>query len=162
MTAESAFPDLGVEVGRDQKRRGKGLERVLVVEQPQAQLFEVVRALRAAGGLAGGLHGGQQQGDQNANKGDHHQQLDQRERTAAASTVQRLYLALPPRADACAPKSTRKSPSPRSRPHRKTLFRPVQAAPLAFILCKTVSGVKTFAMGNRKKNPWMIGGIGKL
>ena len=45
----------------------------------QAQLLEVVDALRTAGRLAGGLDGGQQQGDQDRDDRDHDQKLDQRE-----------------------------------------------------------------------------------
>jgi hypothetical protein len=42
-------------------------------------LLQVIRALRPPGRLAGGLYGWQQQGNQNANDGNHHQQLHQRE-----------------------------------------------------------------------------------
>jgi len=46
----------------------------------QADLVEVVLAAHAVGGLADLLDGGQQQADQDGDDGDHHQQLDQRER----------------------------------------------------------------------------------
>jgi len=48
----------------------------------QAELLEVVGALHACGGLSDLLDGGQQQADEDGDDGDHHQQLDQRERTA--------------------------------------------------------------------------------
>jgi hypothetical protein len=47
--------------------------------QREADLFQVIGALRAAGRLAGGLHGRQQERDENGDDGDHHQQLDQGE-----------------------------------------------------------------------------------
>jgi hypothetical protein len=47
---------------------------------PEAQLPEVVLAFHAVGGLAYFLHGGDQQADEDGDDGDHHQQLDQRER----------------------------------------------------------------------------------
>ena len=50
--------------------------------QGEADLLEVVDALRPAGGLAGRLHGGQQQGDEDRNDGDHDQELDQGEPAA--------------------------------------------------------------------------------
>ena len=45
----------------------------------QADLLEIVGALRAAGGLAHVLHGRQEQADQDGDDGDHHQQFDERE-----------------------------------------------------------------------------------
>jgi len=45
----------------------------------QAELLDVVDALRPAGGLAGRLHRREEQGDQDGDDGDHHQKLDQRE-----------------------------------------------------------------------------------
>jgi hypothetical protein len=51
------------------------------IEQPGADLFQVVLALGAVGRLADPLDGGQQQRDQDADDGDHHEQLDQREAT---------------------------------------------------------------------------------
>jgi hypothetical protein len=47
--------------------------------EPQADLPEVVAALRAAGRLAGALDGRQQQADQRGDDGDHDEQLDERE-----------------------------------------------------------------------------------
>jgi hypothetical protein len=47
----------------------------------QANLLQVVRALRAPGALAGGLHGGQQHGDQQADDGNHYQEFNERETT---------------------------------------------------------------------------------
>ena len=51
----------------------------MVVVDGQADLLEVVDALRPPGRLAGRLHGGQQQGDQDRDDRDHHQELDERE-----------------------------------------------------------------------------------
>jgi hypothetical protein len=51
----------------------------VVVVQSQADLFEVVNALRSPGGFAGRLHGGQQQGDQDRNYRDDDEQFDQGE-----------------------------------------------------------------------------------
>jgi hypothetical protein len=47
--------------------------------ESDADLLEVVAALRTPRGLAGLLHGGKQQGDQDRDDGDHDQQLDERE-----------------------------------------------------------------------------------
>ena len=63
---------------------GRVPHRVQVVLRGESELLEVVRALRAAGGLAGGLDGGQQQRDQDADDRDDHQQLDQGEAAALA------------------------------------------------------------------------------
>ena len=52
--------------------------RVGVVMHAQADLLQIVRALRAPGRFAGRLHGRQQQRHQHADDGDHHQQLDER------------------------------------------------------------------------------------
>ena len=51
---------------------------VVVVVQGEADLLEVIDALRSAGGLAGGLHGRQEQRDEHANDCDDHEQLDER------------------------------------------------------------------------------------
>jgi hypothetical protein len=48
----------------------------------QAELLEIVGALRTACGLAGGLHGGEQQCYQHADDGDYHQQLHESKRSA--------------------------------------------------------------------------------
>ena len=55
--------------------------RPFVVVQRQADLLEVVRALDARRRLADLLHGRQQEADQDGDDGNHHQQLDERERT---------------------------------------------------------------------------------
>jgi hypothetical protein len=47
-----------------------------------AQLLEVIAALRACGGFADLLDGGQQQADQDRDDGDDHQEFDQREAPA--------------------------------------------------------------------------------
>ena len=47
--------------------------------QGEADLLQIIDALRPTGGLAGGLDGGQQQGDQDRDDRDHDQQLDQGE-----------------------------------------------------------------------------------
>jgi hypothetical protein len=51
----------------------------LKVVDRQCQLFEVVAARRFGGGVADLLHGGQKHADEDADDGDDHQQLDQRE-----------------------------------------------------------------------------------
>lgn len=51
----------------------------MVVVQPQADLLEVVDALRTPGGFAGGLHRGQQQGDQDRDDRNHDEQFDEGE-----------------------------------------------------------------------------------
>src|SRR5262249_16070987 len=50
---------------------------VVVVVQGEADLFEVVGAAHAVGGLADLLHGGQEQANQDANNGDDDQQFNQ-------------------------------------------------------------------------------------
>jgi hypothetical protein len=44
-----------------------------------AELLQVVRALRPGGGLADLLNGREEEADQDRDDRDHHQQLDQRE-----------------------------------------------------------------------------------
>jgi hypothetical protein len=68
-------------------------ERIIgavVVLNRQAELLEIVDALRPAGGLASGLDCGQQECDQDCNDGDHHQQLDKRERSASLHDEPRI------------------------------------------------------------------------
>ena len=55
------------------------------VLRADAELLEVIRALRAAGRFAGGLHRGKEQRDQDADDGDDDEQLDQGE---AGSAIQ--------------------------------------------------------------------------
>jgi hypothetical protein len=50
-----------------------------MIAHREADLLEVILALRAARGFAGRLDRGEQQRDQNANDGDDHEQLNQRE-----------------------------------------------------------------------------------
>src|SRR5262249_31109681 len=83
-----------LEVGEQVERPGRaGKTRAPVVGEfavvrigvrvdGQADLLEVVLALGAAGGLADLLDGGEQEADEDGDDGDHHQQLDQRERAA--------------------------------------------------------------------------------
>src|SRR5262249_26194868 len=59
---------------------GKRLVRVVVVVAGEADLLEVVGALGAGGSGADLLDGGEQQADEDGDDGDHHQNLDQRER----------------------------------------------------------------------------------
>ena len=59
---------------------------VVVIVDGDADLLQVVDALRAPGGLARGLDGGQQQRDQNGDDRDHHQQFDQGETSASRFT----------------------------------------------------------------------------
>jgi hypothetical protein len=60
--------------------RRKDLLARLVVQNRQAELLEVVRALHAAGAFARGLHGGEQERDQDADDGNDDQQFDQGKR----------------------------------------------------------------------------------
>src|SRR5207253_7295852 len=57
-------------------------QRIVVVVEGEADLLEVVRTLGACGGLTDLLDGRDEQADENGDDGDHHQQLDQRERAA--------------------------------------------------------------------------------
>src|SRR5687768_13994743 len=59
---------------------------IVVAVECQADLLQVIRALRAAGAFASGLDGGKEQGDQDADDGDDDQQLDQREASNARTT----------------------------------------------------------------------------
>ncbi len=52
------------------------VDRVVVVHR-QADLLQVVRALRATSGLTSGLNGRQQERDEHADDGDHDQKLDE-------------------------------------------------------------------------------------
>ena len=58
---------------------GKGPQRIVVVVDGQADLLEIVLALRAGGGFADLLHGRNEQTDQDGDDGDDNEQLDQRE-----------------------------------------------------------------------------------
>ena len=77
----------GVSPG-EPERRGLDPERslreaavgALIVGHRQAELLQVVGALGAPGRFAGRLDGWQEQRDEHGDDGDHHQQLDQRER----------------------------------------------------------------------------------
>jgi hypothetical protein len=53
----------------------------VVVVRSQSNLLEIVAALNPSGGLSDLLDGWQEQADEDANDGNHHQQLDQREAT---------------------------------------------------------------------------------
>ena len=64
--------------GADVSGREEVVDAVIVVHR-QADLLQVIQALRAPGRLARRLHGRQEQGDQHADDGDHDQQFDQRE-----------------------------------------------------------------------------------
>jgi len=56
----------------------------------QADLLQVIDALRPPGRFARGLHGGEQQRDQDRDDGDDHQELDQGE----AATCLRCHTSL--------------------------------------------------------------------
>jgi hypothetical protein len=56
----------------------------MIIVHREAELFEIVGALRATGCLASGLNGRQEQGDQDGNDCNHHQQLDQREASSGS------------------------------------------------------------------------------
>ena len=58
------------------------LRRVEILDR-QGELFEVVDALGSAGRLTHLLHGRQEQADEDGNDGDHDEQFDEREGTAA-------------------------------------------------------------------------------
>ena len=53
----------------------------------ETDLFEVIDALRATGGLASCLNGRQQQSNQHADDCDYHQQLDKRKALLWASQI---------------------------------------------------------------------------
>src|SRR5262245_52444247 len=59
--------------------RGEAAVDVVEVVQTDSLLFQVVRALRPAGGLTSRLYGRQEQRHQRANDGNYHQQLNERE-----------------------------------------------------------------------------------
>ena len=58
---------------------GEDVVGLMVVVQPQADLLEVVDALRASRRFASGLHRWQQKRDQDSDDGDDHQEFDQSE-----------------------------------------------------------------------------------
>ena len=62
----------------------KGVERVVVIMQGQAPLFQIVRALAAASRLARRLDSRKQQRDQDPDNRDHHQELNQSKATSLA------------------------------------------------------------------------------
>ena len=73
---------VGVEVRHVAGR--EGLVSLVVAVQRQADLLQVVDALRPARRLTRRLNGGQEQTDQHGDDRDHHQQLDQGEPPSAA------------------------------------------------------------------------------
>src|SRR5205823_7399357 len=60
---------------------GKHATSIHMVVQGKTNLLEVVRALGPVRRLADFLHRRQEQADEDGDDGDHHQQLDQRERS---------------------------------------------------------------------------------
>ncbi len=60
-------------------RRGEAAVGVVEIVNAQANLFEIVGALRPVGRLADLLHGGKQQGDQNTDDRNDDKQFDERE-----------------------------------------------------------------------------------
>ena len=50
----------------------------MIIVDRQADLFQVIAALREAGRFAGGLYGRQQKGNQNADDRDNDKQFDER------------------------------------------------------------------------------------
>ena len=64
---------------RSKEAGRKHLGPIVVGLHRQADLLEIVFALRAASGLASLLNGRQEQGNQDGDDRDHHQQLDERE-----------------------------------------------------------------------------------
>jgi hypothetical protein len=63
-------------------------EDVVIVVHGNAELLQVVAALRPAGRFAGGLDGGKQQGDEDRDNRDYHQQLNQRKTSPSRSHKQ--------------------------------------------------------------------------
>src|SRR5262249_10529180 len=68
-------------------RRGKSLVGILVIVIGEADLFQVVGALHASGGLADLLDRGQEQADQNGDDCNDHPQLDESECASCPSPV---------------------------------------------------------------------------
>ena len=58
----------------------------MIVMQCEAQLFQIVGALRAASRFPGSLYRGQQESNQDADNGDHHKQFDKGERCAVCGS----------------------------------------------------------------------------
>ena len=92
---------------------------LVVVVDGQADLLQVVDALRAPGGLAGRLHGGQEQADQDGDDGDDDEQFDEREavrvRGARAAMMERHEILL----DGRAPPPRRPMGGPKGRASRR-------------------------------------------
>ncbi len=69
---------------------GKDAKARFVRQHGKSHLFQIVSALHTTGDLARRLNGGKQKSDENADYGNHHQQLHQRE-TPAQISVGRLH-----------------------------------------------------------------------
>ena len=78
------------------------LPRVVMVLHRDADLLEIVLALRAARRFAGRLNRRQQQGDQDADDRDHDQQFDERKARALQSRV-RIAMLLSMKGYSCPP-----------------------------------------------------------
>jgi hypothetical protein len=63
----------------------------MVIVEGQGQLFEVVGALHACGGLANLLHSGKEKANENGNDGNDDEELDQRETTTAMGQARRVH-----------------------------------------------------------------------
>jgi hypothetical protein len=64
--------------------------QIVVVLQRQPDLLEIVLGLRAPRRFASLLHGRKQQGHKDSDKGNHHQQFDQRKSAASATAFHDL------------------------------------------------------------------------
>jgi len=73
----------GVSTGRS-GQRGKAALGVVDAVQSEAQLLDVVLAVKPSGGLASGLHRRQKETDKDSDNGDDNQKLDEREALANA------------------------------------------------------------------------------
>jgi hypothetical protein len=73
-------------------RGGHLVVRVVKLVQGQADLLEIVLALRAATRLPRSLHRRQQERDENANDRDHHQQLHERKPMARCAGFHTSFL----------------------------------------------------------------------
>src|SRR5262245_66617273 len=84
---------------RDAKRRrGEFLVVVLVVQDGDADVVQVVLALRPCSGLADLLHGGEQKSHQHRDDRDDYQKLDEREREPGRRTMATQHDVSPDRA----------------------------------------------------------------
>ena len=84
---EVRLPECSGRGGAGREARREVAVGGVVVVEAEADLLEVVQALRPGGRLADLLDGGQQEPDEDRDDRDHHQQLDQREGPPAPTAV---------------------------------------------------------------------------